>query len=460
MGRLGRRMIIVISMCCVIVGAGSGLGLASRAQAQGVNPQAVAQALVDNLLKGDFVAATADFDATMQSALPADALQQGWESVMQQVGAFQEQTGVHTQEAQGYTVVVTTLQFAQAALNIQVSVDAQGKIGGLYTRLADPPAPVPPYELPAYADPAVYVESEVTVGEGSAWPLPGTLTLPVGDGPFPAVVLVHGSGPNDRDESIGPNKPFSDLALGLASNGIAVLRYDKRTLVYGSKIASQNTSSDANFTVQDETIDDALAAVALLRATPGIDPDRIVVLGHSLGGYLAPRIASQDPAIAGLIVMAGNARSLETLVPEQAAYLAGLDGTITPAEQTQLDAIDAAAQVTLNAKPGEDPAAYLFTAPPSYWIDLNAYDPVATAQQVTQPMLFLQGERDYQVTQTDFALWQAGLAGRDTVTFHLYPALDHLFLAGEGPSSPEEYQTPSHVSADVIHDIVAWVQGL
>ncbi len=460
MGHLGRWVIIVISVCSMVLGAGTSLGLAARVQAQGVDPQAVAQALVDNLLKGDFVAATADFDETMQTALPADALQQGWESVMQQVGPFQEQTGVQTQELQGYTVVAITLQFELVALTVQVSVDADGMVGGLHTRAADSQAAVPPYELPAYADSSAYTEQDVTVGDGTPWALPGTLTLPVGEGPFPAVVLVHGSGPNDRDETIGPNKPFSDLALGLASNGIAVLRYDKRTFVYASELAAQVVLPDANLTVQDETIDDALAAVALLRATPGIDPDRIVVLGHSMGGNLAPRIALQDPAIAGLIVMAGNVRPLETLVIEQAAYLAGLDGNITPAEQDQLDAIDAAVLVTLNAKPGDDPELYLFPAPPSYWIDLNAYDPVATAQQVTRPMLFLQGERDYQVTQTDFALWQAGLAGHDNVTFHLYPGLDHLFLAGEGPASPEEYQMPGHVSADVLHDIVAWVQGL
>jgi len=200
--------------------------------------------------------------------------------------------------------------------------------------------------------------------------------------------------------------------------------------------------------------------VALLRATPDIDPARIVVLGHSLGGYLGPRIALGDPDLAGLIVMAGNTRPLETLVPEQVAYLAGLDGTVTPAEQAQIDAVQAAALVTQNAQPGDDPATFLFPAPPAYWIDLNAYDPVATAQQVPQPMLFVQGECDYQVTTADFTLWQAGLAGRDDVTFHLYPALDHLFLPGEGPSTPQEYQTPNHVSADVISDIAAWVLGL
>jgi fermentation-respiration switch protein FrsA (DUF1100 family) len=451
MGRSG-HWLIVIALVAVVAGV---FPAHRQVHAQEHDPQAVAQALVDNVLKGDFEAATADFDAAMQAALSADALKQGWQSLEQQVGAFQQQIGVRTQQVQGYTVVVITLQFEKAALDVQVSVDAQGKVGGLHTSPANSATPPPPYELPDYADSTVYEEQDVAVGAGTEWELPGTLTLPVGDGPFPAVVLVHGSGPNDRDETIAGNKPFRDLALGLASQGIAVLRYDKRTLVYGQKMAAMS-----DLTVQDETISDALAAVALLRETDKIDPARIVVLGHSLGANLAPRIGQQDPSIAGLILMAGNARPLELLVLQQSEYLAGLDGTITPEEHTQLDAVRAQVIATEHAAPGDDPTMLLFSIPPAYWIDLNAYDPVATAQQVTLPMLFLQGERDYQVTLADFVLWQVGLGGRDDVTFTLYPTLNHLFMAGEGMPSPEEYQTQGHVSADVIRDIASWVHGL
>jgi hypothetical protein len=134
--------------------------------------------------------------------------------------------------------------------------------------LADAPKPVA-YQPPAYAVPSSFHEKNVTVGAGTEWALPATLTLPVGNGPFPAIVLVHGSGPNDRDETQGPNRPFQDLAWGLASQGIAVLRYDKRSRVHPGKLTAL-----ANLTVKDETIDDALAAVALLRETPEIDPKR------------------------------------------------------------------------------------------------------------------------------------------------------------------------------------------
>jgi alpha-beta hydrolase superfamily lysophospholipase len=266
------------------------------------------------------------------------------------------------------------------------------------------------------------------------------------------VVLVHGSGPNDRDESIGPNKPFRDLAWGLASRGIATLRYDKRTFVHGQAVVAQG-----DLTVNEETVDDALAAVALLRTIEGIEHDRIFVIGHSQGAYLAPRIGQRDPQIAGLILLAGNSRSLLALVPEQSQYLAALDGAITAEEQAALDDLTPVIEATQNVQPGDDPATLLFHAPAVYWIDLNAYDPVAVASTLAVPMLILQGERDYQVTMVDFAGWQAGLAARDNLAFKSYPGLNHLFISGEGPGSPAEYEIPGHVAERVVQDIADWI---
>src|SRR5262249_34016694 len=146
----------------------------------------------------------------------------------------------------------------------------------------------------AYAKPDSFVEVPVQVGSAPA--LPGFLSLPKGAGPFPVVVLVHGSGPQDADETIGPNKPFKDLALGLARRGIAVLRYAKRSRVEPAGVV----------TVKEEVLDGAHAAIELARASKGIDPGRVVVLGHSEGGYLAPRIAKENPTVAGIILLAAS----------------------------------------------------------------------------------------------------------------------------------------------------------
>ncbi len=296
------------------------------------------------------------------------------------------------------------------------------------------------------------------MGSGE-WALPGTLTVPNGPGPFPAVVLVHGSGPNDRDETIGPNKPFRDLAWGLASQGIAVLRYDKRTKVHAAQFTPEIL---ANLTLQQETIDDALLAVQLLRGTQNIDPQRIFVLGHSLGAMAAPRIGQQDPALAGLILLAGPTIPLEDEILDQYTYLFNLDGTLTDAEKTELEKLQA--QVARVKDPNlsdQVPATDLpLGIHAAYWLDLRDYHPAEVAKTLAMPMLVLQGGRDYQVSPTkDFAGWKTALADKANATLKLYPDLNHLMIAGQGQPNPAEYQTEGHVAPEVVSDIAAWIKG-
>ena len=278
-----------------------------------------AREFIAAMAKGDFTLAVSGFDETMLKAMPAATLEALWtKQLPAQVGAFKQQGPARREELQGYQIVLVTCSFEKTLLDARVVFDKAGKIAGLQFV---PPAPPAKYEPPAYADPAKLTETDVTVGSGE-WALPGTLTMPKGSGPFPGLVLVHGSGPNDRDETLGPNKPFKDLAWGLATRGIAVLRYDKRSKVYGKKIVA-DPKLEATVTVKEETIDDAVAAAALLQKTPGIDPKRVFVLGHSLGGYLMPRIAlaAKPLHLAGFISMAGLTRPLDDTILRQMTYL-------------------------------------------------------------------------------------------------------------------------------------------
>ncbi|HLF28266.1 MAG TPA: alpha/beta fold hydrolase [Anaerolineae bacterium] len=404
------------------------------------------------VIEQDFAAATGDFDGAMHSALPEAKLKETWETLIQQVGAYQTRVGAPTvEQVDQYARVVIALTFENATLDMRVVVDTTtGLISGLFFS----PSSAQPYEAPNYVDTEAFEEREVIVGSGE-WQLPGVLTLPQGAGPFPAIVLVHGSGPNDRDETIGPNKPFKDLAWGLASRGSAVLRYDKRTKVYPDKL----TALEGGLTVKEEVIDDAIAAVDLLRQTDSIDPERIFVLGHSLGGMLVPRIAQADPAIAGLISLAGPTRPLEELVLEQTRYILSLNGQPSVAEQQQLRAIEQQVEAIRALKPSDDIPAdtVLLGAPPQYWLDLQGYDPAASGSALPRPMLILQGERDYQVTLVDFQRWTEALSDRDDVTLKAYPDLNHLFIAGTGQSTPDEYATSGHVAATVIEDIANWI---
>lgn len=411
-------------------------------------PAASAEAFFDLLVKQDFAAAIAACNSNMLAAMPEEKLRQLWAALGAQAGAFTSRaSGTATPAGNGHAVSFRAT-FERAQLDFTIGIVA-GRVSGLFVR----PAPMPS-SPPPYANAAAFTEREVTVGSGE-WALPGTLSMPNGAGPFPAIVLVHGSGPNDRDESLGPSKPFRDLAHGLASRGVAVLRYDKRTLVHGARLGAVE-----GFTVAHETIDDAVLAVEALAALPSIAGDRIFVLGHSLGGMLVPRIAAAAPRVAGFIVAAGPARPLERAMVDQTEYIAGLDGTVSPDEQAQIDRMRAL-QARVTALTAADAAApgSIGGAPASYWLDLRGYDPPEAAKAVTRPMLVLQGERDYQVTMKEFARWQAALDGVPHVTFNSYPSLNHMFIAGTGPGTPLEYSIPGrYVAAEVVNDIAAWIQ--
>jgi uncharacterized protein len=418
------------------------------------NPVAMATGFVDLLLKGDYPAAAALEGGPMKEAAPAVKLGGIWTGIQTQLGAYKRRLGTRTEKQTRYDMVFVTTAFEHQTVDLKVVIDDDGHVVGFFILPVQPAVPAVDPAPPAYAKPNAYREREVTVGSGE-WALPGTLTMPVGPGPFPAVVLIHGSGPNDRDETVDANKPFRDLALGLASRGIAVLRYEKRTRKYSGKIAEV-----AGFTVQQETVEDALIALALLRSSEGIDPRRVFVLGHSLGGMLLPRIGQSQPALAGLIVMAGAERPMEDLILEQVSYLAALDGVVTEPEKKQIEGLRAEVAKVKALKAGATAAAEtVLGAPASYWLDLQGYDPAQGSKYLPQPLLILQGERDYQVTMTDFAAWKKGLAGKPNVTFKSYPKLDHLFLAGEGKSSPAEYEKPGHVDAAVVNDIAVWILG-
>jgi uncharacterized protein len=405
------------------------------------------------LANKDFAGAVGQFDDTMRTALPEPKLKETWETLQTQAGPFQKQLGVRATKLAGYDVVLVTCQFKQMALDAKVVFDAKGRVAGLFFVPSHPAANTS--EPPPYARVNAFEEKEFIVGRGE-WRLPGTLTLPTGGvGPWPAVVLVHGSGPNDRDEAVGGNKPFRDLAWGLATKGIAVLRYEKRTKEYAQKLQAAGLGQ---FTVQEETIDDALSAVAQLRATDGLDPKRIFIVGHSLGGTVAPRIGHADPKLAGLMILAGPTRPLEDLMVEQTRYLISLNGQPSAESRAKLDELLAeAAKVKKLTAADSSTTALLLHAPAAYWLDLREHNTLTVAKELKQPLLILQGGRDYQVTEVDFNRWKEALATQPNVTFKLYPKLNHLFMTGEGKSTPDEYEEPGHLAEAVVTDMAEWI---
>lgn len=398
------------------------------------------------LRDGDFEAAAARVDpAVPAGSFSADALSRLWGQVGVQVGDLVSLEPGLVSEQGEYHAVDMPGRFENQALTVRVVLTDSLLVSGFFLLPPDPPA----YDPPAYVDTNAFEEVELVVGE-DPWTLPAILSVPAGDGPFAGVVLVHGSGPNDMDETIGGNRPFRDLAWGLASAGVAVLRYDKRTRAHAARLP-------AEIGLDEEVVDDAVAALETLRVQARIDAGRTFVLGHSLGGLLAPEIARRDGSVAGVIVLAGPARPFSTVLVEQLEYLRSLE--TDPASRQSLDSLIATAHRVGTSELGATDT--LLGVPASYWSELQAVDPVTTARGLDIPMLILQGGRDYQVTEADLEAWRAGLGDRPDVDLELYPDLNHLFAPGEGRATPAEYTGEArHVDPAVVADIAAWIQGV
>jgi uncharacterized protein len=407
--------------------------------------QRTAVSLVRALASGGSVA-VGSFDVRMRAALPPAKALAAWRAVEERTGPFRDIDGVVAREEHGLFIEFVRCRMERARITTKVVFNVDGEIAGLFflpdevtAQSSDPP----------YVDFESIEEHQVLVGSRPA--LPGIVTVPRVSGLVPGVVLVHGSGPNDRDESGGGAKIFRDLALGLATRGIGVLRYDKRSLVDPLGVITE----------KEEVIDGALAAISMLRSQSGVDPARIVLLGHSQGGALAPRIAQLDGSLAGIVVLAGPTRPLQTILVAQLEFQRSLhpdDASIAGLLKEALDLRTAVQAPDLRPDSwvhlpggGELRGAYFLAS--------RGYHPELVAASLGCPILVLQGDRDYKVTtRDDFEGWRIALTDRPAATLKLYPTLDHRFVAASNLLSTGP--GPTHVDSQVVEDIASWVNAL
>ena len=339
-----------------------------------------------------------------------------------------------------------------------------------------PQEPIPPFP---------YLEEKVFVENAAAGiKLAGTLTLPRGAGPFPAVVLITGSGPQDRDEAIMGHRPFWVLADYLTRQGLAVLRCDDRG--FGQSTGSFAQATDTDF------VADTLACVAWLRQRKEIDPRHIGLMGHSEGGIVAPRAALKSSDIAFIVLLAGVGVPMEELLMRQAR-----DISLVLGAGEEMIATNAATQRAIfhilktEKDPGKAETAVrdllhqqtaALTEPQraalglsdtmiegqvkmvlSPWFrDLLAYDPRPTLRAVKCPVLAINGGKDLQVAAHDnlTAIADALAAGgnRNVKTVEL-PGLNHLFQACQTGAIAEYGQIEETLNPAALKLIADWIRA-
>lgn len=404
--------------------------------------------LIEQMNTGQFDTVVKLFDAKMAKALSADELAAGWQQINSLAGKFEKVLDTSQKVSEENTTVYAASQFGHSVFDVKVTFNQENQIIGLFF------------------SPSKYrPQKEVTVGSEQAiqfgdenWLLNGVVTYPKTGGGFPLVILVHGSGPSDMDLTVGPNKPFNDIAKGLAENGIATLRYNKRNFEHSEKY-EQNSQALANLSINEETVDDAAHAYNYAKTLNKIDANNIFIAGISLGGMAVPRIAKQTDA-AGYVMIAAPARGVEVLLAEQYDYIMNLDGKLSVEEQTAIDnlKIQTANLNRLSSENSFSNQDLPLGLTQTYWLDLKAYDVVAEAQAINAPLLIAQGGRDYQVlADKDFKIWQDTFGKVPNVTLKLFPNLNHLMHSGDKPSTPEEYFQPANVDNEFITTLSQWI---
>jgi hypothetical protein len=415
---------------------------------QSTDPEALkqrAREYVQLLDDGKFEEAHDEFTEQTAAAITVDQLEQAWNGTAGQKGSLQEITGAeHRETDDDRDVVVVRARFEEGAQQFNFAFTTEGITG---FRIV--PAETAEWTPPSYVDQSAFTERELTLSAPGDCSLGATLTVPENGQTVPGVVLVHGNGAQDRDETIGPNKTFKDIAWGLASRGIAVLRYDKRT--YACDV------DRADATIDDIVTDDALTALDRLRSVERVDS--VFVAGHSFGGLLAPRIAKRDGNLAGIVMLAaGPARPMADTIVAQTEHLATLDGTVTDAEQQQLAQVKALAEKIRTLDIDDDEVVNNYGGD-EYYRTLQEYDHIATVQDLSSPRYVAQGGSDWQVTVAeDLDNWRTALDGESTAAIEVYPDLNHHFQESTGKETAQEYQEPdSHVAERLVADIASFV---
>jgi len=337
------------------------------------------------------------------------------------------------------------LEFKNDKLQLQISFNEVHQIAGLFF------SPIKSASDYQTVNNENIIESEIILESGK-YKLPAIICKPKNLEKFDMVVLVHGSGANDKNMTAGPNMIFRDISHQLANAKIASLRYDKRTYAY------RNLNPDS-ITLEETTIIDALAAIELACQQEGVQ--RVILIGHSLGAMAAPRIAERAKKLDAVIMLAANASPLNEIIIDQYKHIYSIDG-LSKGEKQMIEEIKRKSKNVskISNNTNFESKDLSLNQNQYYWNYLNNYNQLETLKAIQIPVFIAQGERDYQVDMKEFKIWQKKMKNKSNIFLKSYPKLNHLFMEGEGKSFPAEYKKKGEVASYLIDDIAIFIKTL
>lgn len=403
------------------------------------NIKAISIEVADAFVNSEFKNIPQYLDKDLKSELTVEKLTQGWNKVTENFGSYQTmEVDVHRLADRDLGYVYLT--FKNGVVKLSLGFDQEMKIKSMNLNY--------PSKIIEAVNTDEYTEQNILVGVDEM--INGILTLPVGVDNPPVAILVQGSGSSNLNEEAYAMKPFEDIAHGLAKEGIATIRYDKRYYSYPEWDGIREISLNWEYYY------DFASVIHQLEDMP-VNHNQIYVIGHSQGGMLAPRLAYDHPEVKGIVSLAGTPRGLEEVMKDQQYNAIVAQGANEQMVQGVVDLADKViAEVqSLTKETATDKVVSNF--PLSYWYELNQSRPHIFMNELKCDVLILQGESDFQVFyDSDYQEWLKLTSGMDNVQTKSYPGLSHFFTPAIN-NTTEDYKTPANVDEQVIQDMANWI---
>jgi dienelactone hydrolase len=411
--------------------------------------EAKGQEIINLMATKQYEAISKQVDSLYQSSYPAYVLEKDWAELIGTYGAYQNAKPVNYELSAYYHFIAFKLQFEYLPYIFNISFNDAGKI--IYLSFMEAHKI---YVAPDYCEVSKFLERKITVVNGM-YDLPGILAMPNHAGKMPLVSILPEAGPTDKDGSYEENKPYKDLAWGLASKGIAVFRFEKRSNNYGIFLLKDKAAYET-FTPREDLLIDLYKIIDSLKTLPDVNPDKIFILGHGQGGMLAPLVAKERKDIAGIVMMGANAKRTQEMMIDQYKYLS----KVSPEKKPEYDEQTRNAIRSMDKKlnPLTEHHLMPYDVQATYWVWLNQYPHLEISQKLNKPQFVLHGERDYQANMENYELWKKTLQKNSKAIVKLYPRLNHLFYAGDAQSTYSEYYLKSNIPENVITDIGDWLK--